>query len=182
MTALDRLIRRWRESKVRPYLSAAARVLDVGCGDGSLFRRHRGGFATGLGIDPALEHDVEEPTYRLMAGSFPERLSPGETFDVITLLAVLEHIPESVQPRFARQIAERLARGGFLVVTVPSPRVDTILEWLRAVRLIDGMALEQHYGFPARRTAEIFAAAGLRLVRWKRFQLGLNNLFVFQKP
>lgn len=182
MTALDRLIRRWRESKVEPYLRAGARVLDVGCGDGSLFRRHRGAFAEGVGIDPALEHDVEEPTYRLIAGSFPDRLGAEAAFDVITLLAVLEHIPESSQPRFARHIAERLTTNGLLVVTVPSPRVDTILEWLRAVRLIDGMALEQHYGFPARRTPEIFAAAGLRMVRWQRFQLGLNNLFVFQKP
>jgi 2-polyprenyl-3-methyl-5-hydroxy-6-metoxy-1,4-benzoquinol methylase len=176
------MLRRWREYKVRPYLYEGARVLDIGCGDGSLFRQFRGRFSAGVGVDPALKHGVEESTYRLVAGSFPDHLPAEETFDVISLLAVLEHIPQSHQPRLALSIAERLRSGGHLIVTVPSPRVDAILSGLRALRLIHGMALEQHYGFPADRTPEIFDVAGLRLVRWRRFQLGLNNLFVFQKP
>lgn len=181
MTRVDRLIRWWRESKVRPYLHHDARILDIGCGDGSLFRRFRGQFRFGIGIDPTLEHPVREHTYKLITGSFPEALSGDETFDVITLLAVLEHVPEAHQPQFARHIAERLARFGFLVITVPSPHVDVILSGLRALRLIHGMSLEQHYGFSPDRTPQIFADAGLRTVHRKRFQLGLNNLFVFKK-
>ena len=181
MTAIDRLIRRWREMKVRPYLRPGARLLDIGCGDGSLFRFSRRLRISGVGIDPTLDHNIEEYGYRLISGSFPEQLQDEAVFDVVTLLAVLEHIPERHQPRFARDIAARLTRGGHLIVTVPSPRVDAILDGLRAVRLIDGMSLEQHYGFQADRTPEIFTGAGLELVRWSRFQLGLNNLFVFQK-
>jgi len=182
MTTVDRVLRRWRESKVRPYLHAGAHVLDIGCGDGSLFRQFRGLFATGVGIDPALEHSVKESTYRLIPGAFPENLQDDAAFNVISLLAVLEHIPRSHQPRFAQSIADRLTKRGHLIVTVPSPRVDAILDVLRRLRLIHGMALEQHYGFPADRTPQVFAAAGLKLVRWHRFQLGFNNLFVFQKP
>jgi hypothetical protein len=51
-----------------------------------------------------------------------------------------------------------------------------------AVRLIDGMSLEQHHGFDPRQTRSVFEPCGLRLVRASRFQLGFNNLFVFQKP
>lgn len=182
MTPIDRLIRRWRESKARPYLRPDARVLDIGCGDGTLFQRFPGLFRAGVGIDPALECSVQTPTYRLISGTFPEQLEGETAFDVITLLAVLEHIPESHQPLFAEQLAEHLTKGGHLIVTVPSPRVDAILNRMRALKLIDGMALEQHYGFHAEGTPDLFQAAGLRLARWKRFQLGLNNLFVFQKP
>jgi 2-polyprenyl-3-methyl-5-hydroxy-6-metoxy-1,4-benzoquinol methylase len=182
MTALDRLIRQWRESKVQPYLRAGMRVLDIGCGDGTLFQRSRGKLVSGIGIDPTLERDVDRSRYQLLAGWFPDRLPSEASFDVITLLAVLEHIPEPQQPVFAANIAERLTPGGHLVITVPSPRVDAILDGLRALRLIDGMSLEQHYGFSADRTPQVFGGAGLNLVEWRRFQLGLNNLFVFRKP
>ena len=117
-----------------------------------------------------------------MSGSFPKEVEGEAPFDVITLLAVLEHIPEAHQSRFAEQIAGHLAKGGHLVITVPSPRVDAILDRMRALKLIDGMALEQHYGFHADSTPDLFRAAGLQLTTWKRFQLGLNNLFVFEKP
>jgi 2-polyprenyl-3-methyl-5-hydroxy-6-metoxy-1,4-benzoquinol methylase len=182
MTVVDRILRRWRESKVRPHLHQRARVLDIGCADGNLFRHYRDRFATGIGIDPGLERSVEKPPYRLIAGAFPEHLHEKDPFDVVSLLAVLEHVPPGDQPKLARDIAAHLKSGGHVIVTVPSPHVDRILDALRTLRVIHGMSLEQHYGFPADQTPRIFESAGLRLVRWRRFQLGLNNLFVFRKP
>lgn len=182
MTFLDRLLRRWREWKVRPYLHGSARLLDIGCGDGSLFRHSRGRFAAGVGIDSGLRQSVEQPGYSLIAGSFPEQLTEREPFDVVSLLAVLEHIPPAAQDELARGVAQRLKSGGHLIVTVPSARVDRILDVLSALRLIHGLSLEQHYGFAADDTPRVFGAAGLKLIEWRRFQLGLNNLFVFQKP
>ena len=182
MTVVDRVLRRWRESKVRPHLHQRARVLDIGCADGNLFKHYRGRFGAGIGIDPGLERSVEKPPYRLIAGTFPEHLDEDAPFDVVSLLAVLEHVPPGDQPKLARDIAAHLKSGGHVIVTVPSPRVDRILDALCTLRLIHGMSLEQHYGFPADQTPRIFESAGLRLVRWRRFQLGLNNLFVFRKP
>jgi hypothetical protein len=43
------------------------------------------------------------------------------------------------------------------------------------------MALEQHYGYQPGQTGTLFAVGGLELVRAHKFQLGLNNLFVFRK-
>jgi hypothetical protein len=74
-----------------------------------------------------------------------------------------------------------LRSGGRLIVTVPSPAVDTILVGLRTIRLLDGMSLEQHYGFSPAETRLLFGFAGLTLTAQKRFQFGLNNLFVFVK-
>ena len=97
------------------------------------------------------------------------------------MLAVLEHIPPEQQSRLAMECMRLLKPQGYLVITVPSPMVDPILDWLRFVRLIDGQALEEHYGFDPGQTPCIFSVESMILHKSKKFQLGLNNLYVFRK-
>ncbi len=52
---------------------------------------------------------------------------------------------------------------------------------LKKIRLIDGMSLEEHEHFNVSDTVGIFEAASFQVRRWSRFQMGLNNLFIFQK-
>jgi 2-polyprenyl-3-methyl-5-hydroxy-6-metoxy-1,4-benzoquinol methylase len=180
MKLLDRLLQRWRIEKVRRFIPSSARVLDIGCSDGMLFRILGQKLGEGTGIEPDLREAVRANRYNLLPGLFPEALPDTRPFDVITLMAVLEHIPAVRQPRFAEAIAAALTPGGLVLVTVPSPKVDRILEALKAARLIDGMSLEQHFGFRVDQTPGLFENAGLKLVVNKKFQLGLNNLFVFR--
>jgi hypothetical protein len=58
--------------------------------------------------------------------------------------------------------------------------VDRILRVLMRLRILDGMETEQHYGFDPQLTAGIFTTAGLALQTARRFQFGLNNIFVFE--
>jgi SAM-dependent methyltransferase len=181
MKALDRLLQRWRISKARPYVAPGARLLDIGCADGEIFRRISS-VGEGVGIDPDLpQATLKLPNAILLKGLFPDVLPDERPFDVITLLAVLEHVPPEAQHALAQACAGHLKQGGHLVITVPSPFVDHILKVLRFCRLIHGMALEQHYGYDPRQTATLFAVGGLELLRARRFQLGLNHLFVFKK-
>jgi hypothetical protein len=53
---------------------------------------------------------------------------------------------------------------------------------LAALRIIDGMALHEHHELDPRAIPEAFTSAGMRLLVERRFQLGLNNLFVFERP
>jgi SAM-dependent methyltransferase len=181
MTFVDRLLQRWRISKARPYVAAGDRVLDVGCAEGELFRRIPA-IGEGVGIDPdlpATPPDLQRTTF--LKGLFPQALPDDRPFDVITLLAVLEHVPADGQGPLAAACAGHLKPGGRLIITVPSPVVDVVLGVLRFLRLIHGMALEQHYGYDPRQTPAIFAVDGLELRKARRFQLGMNNLFVFAK-
>jgi len=181
MKASDRALQRWRIAKARRYIEPGFRVLDIGCADGALFELLGGGFAQGVGIDSDIPAPRSFPTYQLVPGTFPDALPAGKPFDVITLLAVLEHVPVAQQPKFAEACWTHLKPGGYLVVTVPSPLVDPIIDLLKALRLLDGMDVGHHYGFDARQTPQVFASAGFSLVEHRRFQLGLNNLFVFKK-
>ncbi len=180
MKALDRFLQNWRIDRVRPYLRPGGRVLDIGCADGALFRRQPD-LGAYIGMDPALAQPLDAPPCRLIRGVFPDDLPSHEPFDAITMLAVLEHIPPEQYGRLAGACSAHLKPGGYLLITVPSAVVDRILDVLHWARLIDGMALEEHHGFAADRTPTIFASTELELVKRTRFQLGLNNLFVFRR-
>jgi SAM-dependent methyltransferase len=178
---LDRLLRRWRIAKATPYVRPGSRVLDIGSGDGALFRRFEGAIGEGIGIDSGLDADVAGSNWRLISGWFPDDLPDSRPFDLITMLAFLEHVPAPDQPGVARACAERLAPGGHLVITVPSTLVDPIVRALIRVRVLHGIGIEQHWGFDPRRTPALFAPTGLVAVKSRRFQLGLNYLYVLRR-
>jgi SAM-dependent methyltransferase len=180
MKPLDRLLQRWRIAKAAPFVPRGARVLDVGCADGALFELNPW-LEDSIGIDPGINNSSHRGRYSLIRGRFPDDVPADRPFDAITMLAVLEHVTEPDRAPLVEGCAKLLVPGGTLILTVPSPVVDKILEWLKACRLIDGMDLEQHHHFDVRLTPRIFAEGGFELEQWNRFQLGLNNLFVFRK-
>ena len=182
MKTLDRVLQRWRIAKARPYIRQGAHVLDVGCADGALFRQLNGLIGKGIGIDSELEQSIDQRHFRLIAGRFPDDLpSEAGPFEVITMLAVFEHLPLEHLSRTVEACARVLVPGGLVVLTVPSPAVDQILDGLKRLRLLDGMSLEEHHEFDVDTVPALFSQGGFRLVTAKRFQLGLNNLFVFEK-
>jgi len=178
---LDRRLRDARIARCRPYIRPGDALLDVGCADGEMLRRLRGLISYGVGIEPTLDARREGDGYVLLPGRFPDAVPSAATFDVITLLAVLEHMPPAEQARLAGTCANLLATGGRIVITVPSPRVDDILHLLIRLRLIEGMGVHEHYGFRPGLTPGLFPAPTYRMAAHRRFQLGLNNLFVFEK-
>jgi 2-polyprenyl-3-methyl-5-hydroxy-6-metoxy-1,4-benzoquinol methylase len=134
-------------------------------------------------MDDALVGPLAGPRYQLLPGSFPADLpSDAGEFDAITMAAVFEHIPTEEQTGVAKACWERLVDGGRVVLTVPSPLVDPILDVLAAVRIIDGMEHHQHFGFKPADLRPLFTSHGFELTHHHSFQLGLNNLFVFVKP
>jgi 2-polyprenyl-3-methyl-5-hydroxy-6-metoxy-1,4-benzoquinol methylase len=182
MKPLDRFVQRLRIGKALPWIPDGARVLDVGCHQGELFERLGERLGSGVGIDPALAEPSELGRVRLLPGHFPEELEEEPPFDVVTLLAVFEHVPDEEKPALAAACREHLEPGGRAILTVPSPRVDGILDVLLAMGLVDGMSLDEHHGFDPRRTPAIFTAQGFELEAARTFQLGLNHLFVFRRP
>lgn len=180
MKALDRYLRDVRIAKAKRFVRPGDVVVDIGCADGAMFECWGDTIAHGYGVDPTLTERHEAPRYDLYPGRFPDAL-PTVKCDVITMLAVLEHIPPAGQAALARCCHEMLTPGGRIVITVPSPRVDEILALLTRLRLVDGMSLEEHYGFQPANTLEIFPPPLFRLLRRASFQLGLNNLFAFER-
>ena len=183
MKFLDRVLQQWRIRKALPFVRDGDRLLDVGCHDRTLIDALGDRLSQAVGVDGLIEPS-EDGAVRLMRGIFPQEVDFDEgAFDCITALAVLEHVEEP--EAFARACMHVLAPGGRVVLTVPHPNVDAILDLLIRLRLADGMAAEEHHGFELAETVPLFETAGLRLLHQDAFQLrliGLNRLFVFEKP
>lgn len=178
MKAFDVLLQRWRERKVRPWIVAGSRVLDIGCYQGE-FLSSLAHIRDSVGLDP-LARPVATPTFRLLAVPFSAPLPfPDGSFDAITLLATLEHIRDK-SPLVGESV-RLLTSGGRVVITVPSPLVDHVVHLLVRLHIADGMSLEEHHGFDPSTTPEIFGRPSLMLEHQERFQLGLNHLYVFRR-
>lgn len=183
MKYLDRLLQTWRIRKAAKYLRAGDYVLDIGTADGSLFRHLPWLKGVGVDLNPITQEFPENALF--LKGTFPEALAAlpknARNFDAVVLLAVMEHIPVSEQRNLVLQIFKHLKSGGLVILTVPSPLVDTIIDCLKFLRLLDGMEDGQHYGFKPTEAIPLFESANFYKVQHRRFQLGLNNLFVFKK-
>jgi SAM-dependent methyltransferase len=180
MRFLDRILQEWRARMARPWIPAGANVLDIGCHQGEFLGSLKDHIGPSVGLDP-LTSPVVKPHYRLLAEAFQEPAPfPDASFDVVVMLATLEHIKDK-QP-LARECRRLLRPGGRVIITVPSRQVDTIVEWLCRLGLADGMSLDEHHGFDPTTTPEVFGQHSFELEQRRTFQLGLNHLFVLRKP
>ena len=182
MKFLDRLLRDWRINKAECYIMPKDKVLDIGVFDNTFFEKllHKP-IGYSIGLDPLLKNTIITDRYKLIRGKFPDDLPQKEKFNCITMLAVLEHIPHKKQLKLSKIFFNSLESKGRVIITVPSPFVDKILWVLSKLRLIEGMSLDEHYGFKAKDTQSLFKPEHFKLLKYKPFQLGLNNLYVFEK-
>lgn len=94
-------------------------ILDVGCGDGLFFDRLAElGDVQGVEADASLVDPRGKWASRIRIAPFDETFRTAERFALITMLDVLEHLPDA---RAAlRHAATLLEPDGTLVVTVPA--------------------------------------------------------------
>ena len=128
------------------------RILDVGCGSYPLFLS-RCTFAEKFGIDQVVEDaQADDPALQGTTlvnfnveqdGRFP--FEDG-FFDVVTALAVFEHIePQGLVSLLAE--ARRVLRpAGQLIMTTPAPWTAGILTLMAKLRLVSAVEIEEHEG------------------------------------
>jgi SAM-dependent methyltransferase len=158
-----------------------AKVLDVGCADGALFRQAPSVVKSGIGVDTDQPSEWPSGSYEFRRGEFPTAIGASESFDAVVMLAVIEHVSSDLRKNWAAIVPNLLRSGGRLIITVPAPLVDRILGVGIRLRLLHGMDAEHHHGFDPRVIPQEFGDPPMRLLQASRFELGLNYLFVFER-
>jgi 2-polyprenyl-3-methyl-5-hydroxy-6-metoxy-1,4-benzoquinol methylase len=184
MKAIDKFLRYWRvKVALNNGPKSMTSVFDIGCDDGYLLRKLAPVTSKQDGIDPRLCIEGIGNISKVKKGFFPASIEAEQmngSYDAIFALAVFEHFTEVDIRESASVISKMLSDEGRLVVTVPHPFVDKILDVLMWLRLIDGQALEEHHEFNPETLLSYFSES-LKLVKRQKFQFGLNNIFVFER-
>jgi SAM-dependent methyltransferase len=166
-----------------PESHGSGRVLDVGCGTYPYFL-HSTRFRERYGIDQVVsEKDVrraESAGIRLIAcnigGNEPLPFD-NETFDVVTMLAVLEHISGPRLVPVLQEVRRVLKREGVFILTTPAPWTDGLLRLLAALRLVSPVEIAEHkgaYGPAAIRRLLTEAGFAADRIETGYFELGMN--------
>jgi ubiquinone/menaquinone biosynthesis C-methylase UbiE len=180
MKRVDRLLQTWRIRKASKMICQNDKVLDIGCYQGEFLEYVEKIISLGIGYDPLAREKDRNEKIKLYPSDFFEPLPfPDHFFDAIVMLASIEHISD--REMIAREGFRLLKPGGRVIITVPQPAVDYLLDILIRFRLAAGMSLEQHSGFKPSSLIDIFSKHGFRLKRSKKFQLGFNNLIEFER-
>jgi SAM-dependent methyltransferase len=168
-----------------PHLPAGAPVLDVGCGLTDLAERIQDYVGCDRNPD-VLEAQREKFPEReffewdIARGAAPPGLVGEGPFEGILLLAVLEHVSEPSE--VLARLAPLLAPGGRLIATTPHPSGRWALEAGAALGLLSSHAHDEHEALLGREAlAKAGRDAGLSLVLYRRFLLGMNQLAVFSR-
>jgi SAM-dependent methyltransferase len=182
------LTRRVGDARLRaalPHVPGGGRVLDVGCGLTdlpTLFDAYVGCDRNPDVLETQREKFPEKDFFEwdIARGAAPPLLVREGPFEGILLLAVLEHVadPAAVLSR----LSPLLSPDGRLVATTPHPSGRWPLEAGAALGLLSSHAHDEHESLLGREAlADAGRAAGLALVLYRRFLLGMNQLAVFSR-
>ncbi len=97
------------------------RLLDIGCSTGQLLRaaRERGYEPSGVELDAwTVKHARKKHNLDVRSGPLRASTFPGQSFDLITLIDVLEHMPDPVEQM--SMAADLLCPAGIILAVVPN--------------------------------------------------------------
>lgn len=109
--------------EIEPLLPKSPhRILEVGAGAGATLKWLKGLYpsaeTTAVEINPALLPELTQNADVAIIGPIDEKLSELKTYDLILLLDVLEHLPDSTAT--LQKLSKLLVRDGHIIVSVPN--------------------------------------------------------------
>ncbi len=178
---LEPLLARLRAQKANqliPVHLRSGRVLDVGSGSFPYFLAHTS-FREKFAIDrfPARQMSADIVYHSLDLNSNPHLPFEDRYFQVVTMLALIEHLdPRSLVDLF-KESRRVLEMGGMVVLTTPAAWSDRLLRRLARFGFISKEEIEEHiFAYTLPLLGWYFGAAGFNMqtVKFGYFELGLN--------
>lgn len=113
------------------------RLLDVGCGSGSLLQifANTGWQVEGVDFDPAAVENAISKGLQVRCGSLGEQKYPDNHFDIITMSHLIEHVYDPLEQ--LRECHRILRPGGYLVLVTPNINALSHWRFKEACRLLE---------------------------------------------
>jgi 2-polyprenyl-3-methyl-5-hydroxy-6-metoxy-1,4-benzoquinol methylase len=135
--------------KIAPHLRQG-RILDIGCGNYPLFLMGTV-FSEKYGLDKIVQQTGNElfKTHKITLQNFDMENENDlhfndDYFDVVTMLAVIEHIEPDRVTIILKEIYRVLKPGGMYILTTPAPWTDSLLRFMAKLRLVSPSEIEEH--------------------------------------
>ena len=178
LSSLLARLRYRRADLLIPDARRSGRILDVGCGTWPAFLSSTR-FREKHGIDrrppgSGLPPDVAVREHDVVRGGIPW---PDGFFDVVTLLAVVEHLGSAEACALLGEARRVLADGGVAVVTLPSWQGDALLHVLAPLGITSREQHDEHQdSYDPGKLRALLVQSGFEApaVEVGRFELGLN--------
>lgn len=167
------------------HLKKGSVLLDIGCGYPPRFLDillRRGLITYGYGIDRKVPQGEYKERIELFKIDLEDEEDggiplPAESVDVVTMLAVLEHL---VDPhKVLKKIHMVLKPEGLFILTTPTPLAKPVLDVLAYLRIIDPDEIEDHKRYYSRDSLiDLVRESGFMVVHHRYFELYMNQILV----
>jgi 2-polyprenyl-3-methyl-5-hydroxy-6-metoxy-1,4-benzoquinol methylase len=150
---LENFLARQRSNQANKLITPhyrSGRILDIGCGRHPLFLAHTS-FSEKFGLDKTVddasqafyyERGIRLIDYDIEAGG---RLPfDAEYFNVVTMLAVYEHLEQESLQLILGEVHRVLRPGGFHIATTPITWTDVLLRCMARLRLVNSAEIDEH--------------------------------------
>jgi len=163
-------------------------ILDIGCGQFPSFLT-KVNIKNKYGIDQYFIDDlsnINKYHINLKKVDLSKRINlPFEDnfFNVVTMLAVIEHIEEHVLKTIFFEIHRTLSKNGLLVITTPSNKADKLMRVLAGVKLLSSVEISEHKTLFNLKQLRSFVNehSKLSIIKSGHFQLFANIYLTAQK-
>lgn len=168
-----------------PASHRAGRIVDMGSGFTPFFListkfKEKFGIDKAHSVKPEFTQQINLINYDIESG---KKLPFLDKFaDIVTMLAVLEHIEEKKLPGLLSEIHRVLKPGGLCIMTVPSTWSHMVLKFFSWLSLVSKTELFEHKtNLDSLRITELLVDAGFERVESGYFEFILNRWFVARR-
>lgn len=179
---LEKLLAHLRAKKIIQYIRNKT-VLDFGCGKNawtSLYFQNK--CSEVIGFEPSLGSSMTIQKL-IVYNQLDALIDENYQFDAVVSLAVFEHIQPMILRLHLTDLLNVTHSKSIIVGTIPRPEARGVLEFMSLrLGLIDkSQILDHKVYYDDLWLKAIVADTGWNMAFYKKFQLGMNGLFILRR-